>query len=145
MKTPRVVVRDDGELTASTSRGSTTSTRDPEVKTDLNRKAGTADSASRSCGNGYYFLGKDWLETAKKWKKSKQPTPPVMITVANTIHTAARVEYAFEHKRINIEELCDPEKILHIDSRFWTRPKSKRNPCSLGSQQCDARGRGRSR
>ena len=55
--------------------------------------------------NGYYFLGKDWLETAKAWKKTKQLTPPVLITVANTAHTAARVEYAFTHKRINIEEL----------------------------------------
>ena len=82
--------------------------------------------------NGYYFLGKDWLETAKAWKKSKQPTPPVMITVANTTHTAARVEYAFTHKRINIEELCDPERILHIDSSVLKQAEEEDEPVQLG-------------
>jgi type III restriction enzyme len=81
--------------------------------------------------NGYYFLGKDWLETEKKWKKSKQQTPPVMITVANTTHTAARVQYAFAHKRINIEELCDPEKILHIDSKVLDQAEEADEPVQL--------------
>ncbi|MGI0085090.1 MAG: BPTD_3080 family restriction endonuclease, partial [Nitrososphaerales archaeon] len=82
----------------------------------------------------YYFLGKDWLEAAKKWKKEKQPTPPVMITVANTTHTAARVEYAFTHKRINIEELCDPERILHIDSTVLKKAEEEDEPVQLGLQ-----------
>ena len=81
--------------------------------------------------NGYYFLGKDWLETAKKWKKSKQPTPPVMITVANTTYTAARVGFSFEHKKINIEELCDPEGILHIDSRVLDQAEEQEEPVQL--------------
>jgi len=40
-----------------------------------------------------------------------------LITVANRTETAARVKYAFDHKKIRIDELCIPEKILHIDSK----------------------------
>src|SRR5208282_901786 len=79
-------------------------------------------------GKGYYFLGKDWLETAKAWKEGNIKTPPVMITVANLTHTAARVQYAFEHKRIRIEELCDPDKILHIDSKVLDEAEAQDEP-----------------
>jgi type III restriction enzyme len=44
-------------------------------------------------------------------------TPPVMITICNRTETAARVKHAFETKRIHIDELCDPERMLHIDSK----------------------------
>jgi len=43
--------------------------------------------------------------------------PPVMITVANRTETAARVKYAFDHKKILLDELCVPERTLHIDSK----------------------------
>src|SRR5262249_15506450 len=59
-------------------------------------------------------------------------TPPVMITVANTTHTAARVEYAFTHKRINIDELCDAERILHIDSKVLKQAEEADEPIQLG-------------
>jgi type III restriction enzyme len=117
VKTPRVVVRDDGELTAKYKSKFYHIYTDPEVKPDLNRKAEAHTPLPDLVGKGYYFLGKDWLEAAKKWKEEKRDTPPVMITVANTTYTAARVQYAFEHRRILIEELCDPETILHIDSK----------------------------
>ena len=54
-----------------------------------------------------------------------------MITVANLVHTAARVQYAFEHKRIRIEELCDPEKILHIDSKVLDEAEAQEEPTEL--------------
>ena len=44
-------------------------------------------------------------------------TPPVMITVANRTETAARIKYAFDHHRVRIEELCNSERMLHIDSK----------------------------
>ena len=44
-------------------------------------------------------------------------TPPVMITVCNRTETAARVKHAFDSRRILIDELCDPDRILHIDSK----------------------------
>jgi type III restriction enzyme len=55
-----------------------------------------------------------------------------MITVANTTHSAARVEFAFDHKRINIDELCDPEKILHIDSTVLKKAEQEDEPLQLG-------------
>lgn len=55
-----------------------------------------------------------------------------MITVANTTHTAARVEYAFTHKKINIDELCDPERILHIDSHVLKQAEEEDEPVQLG-------------
>ena len=132
VKTPRVVVRDDGKLDAKYRSRFYHIYSDPDVKTDVNRKAKPEVPLPGLVANGYYFLGKDWLETAKTWKKSKQPTPPVMITVANTTHTAARVEYAFTHKRIHIDELCDPERILHIDSNVLKQAEEADEPVQLG-------------
>jgi type III restriction enzyme len=40
-----------------------------------------------------------------------------MITVANRTETAARIKYAFDHKRIPVDELCVPELTVHIDSK----------------------------
>ena len=44
---------------------------DPDVKTDVNRKAEPQVPLPGLVVNGYYFLGKDWLETARAWKKAK--------------------------------------------------------------------------
>src|SRR5207253_3362388 len=93
-----------------------------------NRKAEPHSPIPDLVGKGYYFLGKDWLETAKAWKEGKINTPPVMITVANLTHTAARVQYAFQHKRIRIEELCDADKILHIDSKVLDEAEAQEEP-----------------
>ena len=132
VKTPRVVVRDDGKLRSDYKSRFYHIYSDPDVKTDVNRKAQPQVPLPGLVVNGYYFLGKDWLETARAWKKAKQPTPPVMITVANTTNTAARVEYAFTHKRINIDELCDPERILHIDSHVLKQAEEEDEPVQLG-------------
>lgn len=138
VKTPRVVVRDDGKLDAKYRSRFYHIYNDPEVKTDVNRKAEPQAPLPGLVSNGYYFLGKDWLEAAKKWKKEKQPTPPVMITVANTTHTAARVEFAFTHKRINIDELCDPDRILHIDSSVLKKAEEEDEPVQLGLSMPDS-------
>ncbi|HQQ00632.1 MAG TPA: type III restriction endonuclease subunit R, partial [bacterium] len=55
-------------------------------------------------------------------------TPPVMITVTNRTETAARVKYAFDHNKIRIDELCAPEKTLHIDSRVLEMAESQEEP-----------------
>ncbi len=117
VKTPRVVIRDDGQLTPEMKSRFYHIYRDPEVKDDINRKAEEQEPLPDLVSNGYYFLGKDWLETDKAWRAAGYKTPPVMISVANRVETAARVKFAFEHKKIRIDELCDPEKILHIDSK----------------------------
>ena len=131
VKTPRVVVRDDGEQTSKYKSKFYHIYTDPEVKPDLNRKVEPHIPLPDLVGMGYYFLGKDWLETAKKWREDGVNAPPVMITVANLVHTAARVQYAFEHKRIRIEELCDPERILHIDSKVLDEAEAQEEPAEL--------------
>jgi type III restriction enzyme len=128
VKTPRVVVRDDGELNSKYKSKFYHIYTDLEVKPDLNRKVEPHTPLPDLVGKGYYFLGKDWLETAKAWKEGNIKTPPVMITVANLTHTAARVQYAFEHKRIRIEELSDPDKILHIDSKVLDEAEAQEEP-----------------
>jgi type III restriction enzyme len=131
VKTPRVVVRDDGELNSKYKSKFYHIYTDLEVKPDLNRKVEPHTPLPDLVGKGYYFLGKDWLETAKAWKEGNIKTPPVMITVANLTHTAARVQYAFEHKRIRIEELCDPDKILHIDSKVLDEAEAQEEPAEI--------------
>jgi type III restriction enzyme len=131
VKTPRVVVRDDGKFDSKYKSRFYHLYIDSDVKTDLTRKVEPQVPLPGLVSNGYYLLGKDWLETVKKWKKEKMQVPPVMITVANTTYTAARVEYAFTHGRINVEELCDPERILHIDSRVLDQAEEADEPVQL--------------
>lgn len=48
-----------------------------------------------------------------------------MITVCNRTETAARVKYAFESKAIRIDELCEPEYILQIDSKVLEEAEAR--------------------
>ena len=118
VKTPRVVIRDDAVPDARTYRSRLYHIyNDTEVKDDLNRRAKTEEPLPDLVLNGYYLLGYDWRETAKDWSDKGFQTPPVMITVANRTETAARIKHAFDHRRVRIDELCDPERTLHIDSK----------------------------
>ncbi|KAB2878972.1 type III restriction endonuclease subunit R, partial [bacterium] len=83
VKTPRVVIRDDGQLSKDYKSRLYHIYNDPEVKSDINRKVDEHEPLPDLVTNGYYLLGKDWLETAKRWEETKALTPPVMITVAN--------------------------------------------------------------
>ena len=91
----------------------------------MNRKAQPHETLPDLIINGYYLLGKDWLETAERWKAEEFPTPPVMITVANRTETAARIKYAFDRNRIDIKELCDPGKTIHIDSKILEKAEAQ--------------------
>ena len=126
VKTPRVVIHDDALPDIRTYKSRLYHIYyDPEVKDDLNRRAKPEEPLPDLVMNGYYLLGHDWRKTAKNWEKSsKNSTPPVMITVANRTETAARLKYAFDRKRIAIEELCDSERILHIDSTVLKKAES---------------------
>lgn len=125
VKTPRVVIRDDTWMKWDYRSRLYHIYMDPEVKDNLNRKAEEHEPLPDLVTNAYYLLGQDWLETAKNWQKAGFQTPPVMITVANRVETAARVSYAFTHKRIRIDELCIPERILHIDSKVLKEAEMK--------------------
>src|SRR3989442_11516962 len=98
VKTPRVVVRDDAVPHAKTYKSRLYHIyNDPEVKSDLSRKAEPQVPLPSLVINGYYLLGYDWRETAKAWANVGFKTPPVMITVANRTESAARIKYAFDH------------------------------------------------
>ncbi len=71
VKTPRVVVRDDGELNSKYKSKFYHIYTDLEVKPDLNRKVEPHTPLPDLVGKGYYFLGKDWLETAKTVERRK--------------------------------------------------------------------------
>ena len=135
VKTPRVVVRDDAVPDAKTYRSRLYHIyNDPEVKDDLNRRARPEEPLPDLVMNGYNLLGYDWRETAKDWatqeaRQGSPPlTPPVMITVANRTETAARIKHAFDHRRVRIEELCDPERTLHIDSKVLATAEAAEGP-----------------
>ncbi|HVA47276.1 MAG TPA: DEAD/DEAH box helicase family protein [Pirellulales bacterium] len=131
VKTPRVVVRDDGRLAPDYKSRLYHIYNDPEVKDDLNRKAEPFEPLPDLVTNGYYLLGKDWLETATRWREQGEPTPPVMITVANRTETAARVKFAFDRAKIQIDELARPERTLHIDSKVLEMAEAQEEPTAL--------------
>ena len=101
---------------------------DAEVKDDLNRRASPEEPLPDLVMNGYYLLGYDWRETANDWAARSNKTSPVMITVANRTETAARIKHAFDHGRVRIDELCDPERTLHIDSKVLDTAEAAEEP-----------------
>lgn len=118
MKTPRVVIRDDGQPDAQTFRSKLYHIyADETVKDDINRPAEPEEPLPDLIIQAYYLLGKDWQHLYKKWRDAGSVVPPVMISVANRTETAARIKYAFDHHRIQIDELCDPELTIEIDSK----------------------------
>ncbi len=126
VKTPRVVVRDDAVPDAKTYKSRLYHIyNDPEVKDDLNRRAQPEEPLPDLVVNAYYLLGYDWREAWKAWREAGHLTPPVMITVANRTETAARVKHAFDTERIRIPELCNPERVLHIDSKVLDQAEAK--------------------
>ena len=125
VKTPRVVVHDDALPDTRTFKSRLYHIyNDRDVKADLSRRAQAEKPLPDLVLNGYFLLGFDWQETAQAWAKAGAETPPVMITVANRTETAARVKHAFDAKRVEIDELCDPERTLHIDSKVLERAEA---------------------
>lgn len=124
VKTPRIVVRTNAVPDATTYKDKLYHIYD-HVRDDLNRKAEPHEGLPDLVMNGYLLLGTDWLETLKSWQKLKYPTPPVMITVANRTETAARIKYAFDNRKVLVDELCDPALTLHIDSKVLDKAEAK--------------------
>ena len=148
VKTPRVVVRDDAVPHAKTYKSRLYHIfNDPEVKDDLSRKAAPADPLPDLVVNGYYLLGYDWRETTRAWRDAGFNSLPVMITVANRTETAARIKYALDHNKVRIEELCDPARTLHIDSKVLEEAEAAEKPiAAVNSNEGDEDvGNGRTR
>lgn len=134
VKTPRVVIRDDGVPDAKTYKSKLYHIYQ-HVKDDLNRKAEAHEPLPDLVINAYYLLGKDWLETLNKWKEVGFKPPPVIITVANRTETAARVKYTSDHNRIKIDELCYPDRTLHIDSKVLEDAESQEEAVSISDSE----------
>ena len=118
VKTPRVVVRDDAVPDVKSFKSKLYHIySDETVKTDINRAADETEPLPDLVLQAYYLLGKDWYELYKDWKADNSIIPPVMISVVNRTETAARVKYAFDHRRIPIDELCDTDYTVKIDSK----------------------------
>jgi type III restriction enzyme len=140
VKTPRVVIRDDGKLTKKMKSRFYHIYDDPEVKTDVSRAAEAHEPLPDLVTNAYYYLGLDWLETRKNWEGHVE-TPPVMITVCNRTETAARIEHAFSHGKIRIDELKDTERTLRIDSKVLQEAESKEEPTEIAPSEEEPSGR----
>lgn len=124
VKTPRVVIRDDGTPDVKTMRSKFYHIyKDPDVKSDISRPAEPETPLPDLVNKAYYFLGLDWLATLKVWK-DKAETPPVMITVCNRTETAARIKFSFDRGKIRIPELKNPDKTLHIDSEVLRKAET---------------------
>ncbi len=129
VKTPRVVVRDDALPDAKTYRSRLYHIySDHEVRDDLNRKALAEEPLPSLVNNAYHLLGFDWRETARSWEARRAIAPPVMISVANRTETAARIKHAFDDGRIPIDELSDPDRTLHIDSKVLAEAEASDEP-----------------
>lgn len=121
VKTPRVVVRDDG---IPAHQGNAYRSKlyhiyaDETVKDDINRVAEETEPLPDLLTQAYYLLGMDWREAYKMWREQGIIIPPVMITVANRTETAARIKHAFDAGRIGVPELCEPEHTVRIDSKI---------------------------
>ncbi|MDR0568761.1 MAG: DEAD/DEAH box helicase family protein [Spirochaetaceae bacterium] len=118
VKTPRIAIRDDNAPSVKDFRSKLYHIyRDETVQNNLSQAAKPETPLPDLVIQAYNLLGADWLEVYKQWNAEGKEIPPVMITVANRTETAARIQYAFEHKRVITEELCDPNYMIHIDSK----------------------------
>ena len=120
VKTPRIVIRDDAAPVKVDNEYRSRLYHiymDPTVKDDINRDVEETEPLPDLLRQAYELLGKDWQATYQAWQEAGMPTPPVLITVANRTETAARIKYAFDHERIHVPELCEPEKAVRIDTK----------------------------
>ncbi|MBM2833291.1 MAG: type restriction endonuclease subunit [Candidatus Brocadiaceae bacterium] len=130
VKTPRVVIRDDANVDANLRSRLYHIYMDATVKDDINRKAEEGEPLPDLIKNAYLLLGKDWKAAKDAWEKKGHKIPPVMITVANTTYTSARIKYAFDHDSFllsvfGLGDLCDKEKALQIDSSILEKAEAE--------------------
>lgn len=136
VKTPRVVIRDDGSVAQNLRSRLYHIYMDDTVKDDINRKAQESDPLPDLIKNAYVLLGKDWKATKEEWEKAGHKIPPVMITVANTTFTSSRIRYSFDRDAFllsvaGLGELCNPEKTLQIDSAVLEKAEAEAEQVDL--------------
>ena len=127
VKTPRIVVRDDALPDIKTNKSQFYHIYGNEdVRQDLKRAHEPEKPLPDLVISAYRLLGYDWNDVRKNWHQAGQLTPPVMITVCNRTHTAARIERLFSSgNRLFLSELRDPARLLHIDSTTLKQAESR--------------------
>ena len=130
VKTPRVVIRDDGNVTNELRSRLYHIYMDEEVKDDINQKVAENIPLPDLIRNAYLLLGKDWKATKDQWEKEGHKIPPVMITVANTTFTSSRIKYSFDKDTFSLaafelSDLCNPERSLQIDSSILQKAEAE--------------------
>ena len=114
VKTPRIPIHDNTPVDKDTGKSKLYHIY-KYVKDNLNSK--TESFLPDLVRQAYMLLGHEWLETFRQWQKEERRVPPVMISVANTTNTAARIENSFVDDGLSdVPELRDKEHILRIDS-----------------------------
>ena len=136
VKTPRVVVRDDGNVSQNLRSRLYHIYMDETVKDDINQKVDESTPLPDLIKNAYLLLGKDWQATKDDWEKAGHKIPPAMITVANTTFTSSRIKYSFDKDAFNLTvaglgDLCNPEKTLQIDSTILQKAESETKEVEL--------------
>lgn len=122
VKTPRIVVRDNGDVKGEDLRSRLYHIyADDEVNANIIQKSEPMTPLPDLIKNAYWLLGTDWKATKDAWEEKGHAVPPVMITVANTTYTSARIKHSFDTDSFNLKaaelgELGDPERSLQIDS-----------------------------
>jgi type III restriction enzyme len=136
VKTPRVVVRDDGNVDKELRSRLYHIYMDQTVKDDINQKVDETVPLPDLIKNAYLLLGKDWKATKDEWEKVGHKIPPVMITVANTTFTSARIKYSFDKDSFllsvsGLGDLCDPNRTLQIDSSILQKAEAETEEIEL--------------
>ncbi len=136
VKTPRVVIRDDAYLDETFKSRLYHIYMDASVKDDITRKAEEYEPLPDLIKNAYLLLGKDWKATKDDWEQAGYAIPPVMITVANTTNTSARIKYSFDHDQFllsvaGLGELNDPDNTLLIDSKVLDQAEAETDQIEL--------------
>jgi len=145
VKTPRVVIRDDGMVDANLRSRLYHIYMDDTVKDDINRKAEESEPLPDLIKNAYLLLGKDWQVAKDAWEKAGHKIPPVMITVANTTATSGRIKYSFDHDAFllsvaGLDDLCTPEKTLQIDSSILNKAEAETQPIDIEVEPAEENG-----
>ena len=130
VKTPRVVVRDDGNVDKELRSRLYHIYMDETVKDNINQKVDETVPLPDLIKNAYMLLGKDWKATKDDWEKAEYKIPPVMITVANTTFTSVRIKFSFDKDTFllsvaGLGDLCNPEKTLQIDSSILQKAEAE--------------------
>jgi len=146
VKTPRVVIRDDGMPAFKNLRSRLYHIyMDDTVKDDINRKAEESEPLPDLIKNAYLLLGKDWQAAKDAWVEVGYKVPPVMITVANTTATSGRIKYSFDHDAFllsvaGLGDLCQNEKTLQIDSSILNKAEAETQPIDIEVEPAEENG-----